>query len=237
MGKRGKEIDLVRCQSVRDLFLSGLTQREIGSRLNVSRQRINQILQQSGTNGRDGGIALRTTIKRRNDLVERQSYYNQSHGIEEHQFNHPFIKNLYRNYMSQKMSARKRGIKWDFEFWQWLDVWGSSNMLPFRGQGEGKYCMARIGDIGPYEKDNVYICTNLQNSKDVWANKSDMKIRLWSGKNKSWNNLTHCLHGHDRKIFFYRTPSGHPVCRACNSIATKKYYKKTLAIKKNMVYN
>jgi hypothetical protein len=76
-----------------------------------------------------------------------------------------------------------------------------------------------------------------QNSKDVWANKSDMKIRLWSGKNKSWNNLTHCLHGHDRKIFFYRTPSGHPVCRACNSIATKKYYKKTLAIKKNMVYN
>jgi hypothetical protein len=49
--------------------------------------------------------------------------------------------------------------------------------------------------------------------------------------------LTHCLHGHDRKIFFYRTPSGHPVCRACNSIATKKYYKKTLAIKKNMVYN
>lgn len=112
---------------------------------------------------------------------------------------------------SSPSCRRKRGIKWDFEFWQWLDVWGSSNMLPFRGQGKGKYCMARIGDIGPYEKDNVYICTNLQNSKDVWANKSDMKIRLWSGKNKSWNNLTHCLHGHDRKIFFLQDtirPSG-----------------------------
>jgi hypothetical protein len=232
MGKRGKEIDLVRCQSVRDLFLSGLTQREIGARLNVSRQRINQILQQSGTNGRDGGIAFRTTIKRRNDLVERQSYYNQSYGIEEHQFNHPFIKNLYRNYMSQKMSARKRGIKWNFEFWQWLDVWGSSNMLPFRGQGKGKYCMARIGDIGPYEKGNVYICTNSDNGKDIWSNKPDMQIRAFAGRKK---NTTHCKYGHDKSAYYYRLPSGRAVCKKCSSNATLKYRKKRLAIKKNMI--
>lgn len=58
-------------------------------------------------------------------------------------------------------------------FKEWLDIWVQSGHLADRGCGLGKYCMARIGDIGPYECGNVEIIPFEQNSADGHLGKKE----------------------------------------------------------------
>lgn len=62
-----------------------------------------------------------------------------------------------QKYNWQKQKAKKRGIAWEIEFSDWIDVWRSSGKMALRGRGAGKYVMARHGDVGPYSKANVAI--------------------------------------------------------------------------------
>lgn len=47
-----------------------------------------------------------------------------------------------------------------------MSVWLESGKYHLRGNKPGQFVMARHGDVGPYAKDNVYICEYLQNLKD-----------------------------------------------------------------------
>jgi hypothetical protein len=70
-------------------------------------------------------------------------------------------------FLVQRTSAAVRGIVWDLSFNNWMEIWRESGHLAQRGRGDGKYCMARFGDTGPYSVGNVYITTHNQNSKDM----------------------------------------------------------------------
>ena len=60
-------------------------------------------------------------------------------------------------YMTHKRNAKKRNIDFFLTFDEWLDIWNKSGKLHLRGRKKGQYCMARIGDVGPYMVGNVYI--------------------------------------------------------------------------------
>jgi hypothetical protein len=61
--------------------------------------------------------------------------------------------NIHRN------DAKKRGIRFELTFDQWLKIWQDSGHLGQRGKNRNQYCMARFGDQGPYSVDNVEIKT------------------------------------------------------------------------------
>lgn len=70
----------------------------------------------------------------------------------------------------QKISAKFRGVGWDFSFDEWLQIWEKSGRIELRGKGKGKYVMARFGDIGPYSPSNVEIILCEKNTSDCRTN-------------------------------------------------------------------
>jgi len=74
-------------------------------------------------------------------------------------------KRIMDNYCGQKSMAKKRGIAWEFTFESWLAWWGDDYAL--RGQGRGKLCCARFGDLGPYSPDNCKKITHEQNARET----------------------------------------------------------------------
>ena len=64
-------------------------------------------------------------------------------------------------YNSQKSGAKKRGIEWNFNFESWLDWWGDD--IHKRGRSKGCLVMARTGDVGAYQPDNVRKTTHEEN--------------------------------------------------------------------------
>lgn len=70
-------------------------------------------------------------------------------------------------YITHKHNAQRRKVPWEFTFETWWDMWEKSGKWELRGRGEGKYCMARKGDIGPYNPGNVEIKLSVDNSKEA----------------------------------------------------------------------
>ena len=98
--------------------------------------------------------------------------------------------NYKKCYKSQKESAAKRGIDWQFEnFAEWLEWWG--NDIKLRGRGRGKLVMARRDDVGPYHPDNVFKCLHEDNVRAVDRSKSNekrsntLKGRVFSEEHKN----------------------------------------------------
>lgn len=83
------------------------------------------------------------------------------------------IKQIKKAYKSQKESAAKRGIEWQFTVEEWTAWWGDDFAL--RGRGRGRLVMARHGDIGPYHPDNVFKCLFEENARMVDRSKSNHK--------------------------------------------------------------
>lgn len=71
-------------------------------------------------------------------------------------------------YNSHKSNAKVRGIEWLFTFETWVKVWVDSGKWEQRGNRKGQYCMARIGDKGPYSPNNVVIKTTEENKKEAY---------------------------------------------------------------------
>ena len=69
-----------------------------------------------------------------------------------------------KNYRAQKYHAQRRGIQFNITYQDWLSWWGAD--INRRGNNSNDLCMARYGDTGPYELDNVYKTTIAQNLKD-----------------------------------------------------------------------
>jgi len=68
-------------------------------------------------------------------------------------------------YQNHKASAKQRGIEFLLTYEQWIGIWTDSGRLLERGRAANEFCMARIGDSGPYAVGNVHICTNAENAK------------------------------------------------------------------------
>ena len=61
------------------------------------------------------------------------------------------------DYSAQKGMAKQRGISWEMDFYQWLQIWEDSGQLHNRGVRKGQWVMCRPNDTGPYSPENVRI--------------------------------------------------------------------------------
>lgn len=73
----------------------------------------------------------------------------------------------------QRSAAKQRGIEWLISFDDWCAVWMDSGKWSLRGRNKGKYCMSRIGDAGPYSKENVFIQLHGMNTTDAHKGRKD----------------------------------------------------------------
>ena len=67
-----------------------------------------------------------------------------------------------RAFKAQVDSSKQRGIEFLFTYPRWVAWWEAQlgpDWFNKRGKGKGKYCMARIGDEGPYVEWNVVCMT------------------------------------------------------------------------------
>ena len=68
-------------------------------------------------------------------------------------------------FLMQRSRAKRRGIGWDLSYEDWCFLW--KDKWHQRGNCSGQYCMARIGDVGPYSLLNVIIKTVNENSSEA----------------------------------------------------------------------
>ena len=66
-------------------------------------------------------------------------------------------------YGNAKRHALERGVEWHLSFQEWYDWWQATGHYHERGPRANQYCMARIGDVGPYALDNIKCITNREN--------------------------------------------------------------------------
>jgi len=72
-------------------------------------------------------------------------------------------------YRNHKDNATRRGHEFLLTFEEWFEIWEKSGHLHERGLGNGKYCMGRFGDEGPYAVGNVKIISWEENEAELWA--------------------------------------------------------------------
>lgn len=92
--------------------------------------------------------------------------------------------------------AKFRKIEWLLTYEEWLQIWNDSGRWDQRGRGTGKYCMSRVGDTGPYSKDNVYINECVMNSGDKFRGTKQSQETI-AKKSKS---LTGVKHSPERRL-------------------------------------
>ena len=148
-------------------FKDGLSMPDIAASHGVTRQRIQQILKANNLSRKDGGAYLRGVAVRTAQIAERNSRYMDKLGCTYGEYRAIPVE-ARRAYQYQFRNARVRKIGWAFTLYTWWCIWKESGKWSERGRGFG-YCMARIGDIGVYSPDNVYICTGSQNMRDYYA--------------------------------------------------------------------
>jgi hypothetical protein len=181
--------DQERRERMAELYRSGQTLQQIGDEYGITRERVRQLIGYLGLNGQSGGLRLRAIIKAKQKHEQRaakeEAKYRRVFGCSKDVFLEidpiPFVFSNKRRYLkkspgaayfNQKRNAEVRGILWEFNLPDWWRVWRESGKWPKRGRGKG-YCMARIGDSGPYSVENVYICTIGQNFSDSYL------VRPW----------------------------------------------------------
>jgi hypothetical protein len=67
------------------------------------------------------------------------------------------LRALLQRFFEQRQAAKQRGVAWQLDFWQWLEIWESSGHLYERGRRKGEFQMCRTNDLGPYCSSNVRI--------------------------------------------------------------------------------
>ena len=164
-------------------YRAGDTLQTIGGRWGVTRERVRQRLAKHGITQFDGGwrvgAADRAAARESRRVAYRagveQRFWarwgmskDEARAISPLPFSHPH--HPFGLYGQQRNSARRRHIGWEITFPEWWAIWSGSGRWEHRGRGQG-YCMARLGDVGPYAVGNVYICTIGQNASDSYITK------------------------------------------------------------------
>lgn len=87
------------------------------------------------------------------------------------------ISNYKKAYTVQKHDAKRRDIKFNLTFAEWMKIWTDSGHLSERGRRRGQYVMSRHGDTGPYSVDNVSIKKTEDNIKEFVVT-DDMRNKM-----------------------------------------------------------
>lgn len=163
-------------------YRAGDTLELIGSRYQMTRERIRQVLKKNGVLSDEGGQAIRSFLKTETRVKMQQAALLRAEKIARKRWGIPAdeyralvskygntstSKSPLNRYKQQKRSAHTRVIEWKLSFREWWDIWQKSGKWDQRGKGS-RYGMARIGDSGPYAVGNVEIITGKQNSSDSY---------------------------------------------------------------------
>lgn len=76
-------------------------------------------------------------------------------------------------FSEQRANAKQRGIPFSFTYESWVAWWTEQlgeDWAEKRGRAGDKYCMARMGDEGPYTPGNVKCIRFSENLADAAAN-------------------------------------------------------------------
>ena len=237
---------------MREWFLDGKTLQEIADFQEppISRERVRQLLKKYfGITKIDGGKFVNCTPKKIANEIElknkRQDRLTARYAVHFLCNRDDFIKyqgkdwsqterkegargNFANAYFEQRNNAKLRNIGWDITFPEWCEIWLSSGRWELRGRGKG-YCMTKIGDTGPYSKDNVEIKTIGQNFSDSFLKHSQADRRAKAaanGKHIIGVLQTHCKRGHELSGDNIAIFSSGRQCKACRKIRYLKYYTK-----------
>jgi len=212
------------------LYKQGKTLESIGNEVGLSRERVRQIMKQYNID--NGGLAIRKLLKSQDAHLENESKkakrekrifdaYNISVDLYKKicsEFGSPSNqKSPLFKYSRHKANSKKRGIPFQITFADWWKVWEESGKWNERGRGHG-YVMARYGDTGGYEIDNVYICTSSQNAADQYHSG---KVRKVPQKNLDGK----CKRGHEfDKIVVKENGTTYRTCTICQAMRAKMYH-------------
>ncbi len=134
----------------------------------VTRERIRQIVAESGCSPEDGGRAHRIRQEADLRLKLRDEDCIERWGCNREVYSRIKGRGGVSAFSQQRANARTLGIPWRMTLPQWWDVWEKSGHWEQRGRGRDRYCMARYYDVGSYSPRNVRIVTNHANLKERW---------------------------------------------------------------------
>ena len=109
------------------------------------------------------------------DLEVRKAYhtlYNKNLSVEQRKQKAErqklWWKTDYGQYKSHQRRASRSNIPFEISFDDWLTIWKTSGH--YEERSPTGYVMCRVGDEGPYAKDNVFIAKASDNKRDAWFN-------------------------------------------------------------------
>ena len=181
--KRLAFIEAERASAMASLYRDGKILQEIGDQYGMTRERVRQIITKHfGSLAIEGGKSKRAADRRADRHARKDAQYMASHGCTFSQYvsvrrmaNRLIKAGVSRErtpigaFNTQRCSARRRGIEWQFKFWDWWQFWLASGKWDKRGCAAESFVMCRYGDIGPYAPGNVYIATLSQNTTHYQA--------------------------------------------------------------------
>lgn len=218
-GKQHLRVDPARHQYMVEQFRNGRTLEDIGAEFSITRERVRQILVKNGITKMDGGMAMRSfrniddkIAKRIRYTEHRNATLMQRYGLTLDEYRSHVAqfgsrskpKSPLTKFVIQRKSAKARGIGWELGFKEWWTIWQESGKWALRGRGQG-YCMARIGDDGPYADGNIYITTSIENSSTGGQRKSDAMPLGVRKRNRKYS-ANRMLNGKKIWIGLYDTP-------------------------------
>ena len=162
----GLLMDKIRKNYIIARYARGSTLQEIGDLFGITRERVRQIIRNSGFKG-VGGLAVQTQRNLEERARARDQKYLCSKGCS---WNEYIVLRAMKGptiaFSQQRNNAAIRGIRWELNLWQWWSVWKQSGHWEDRGRKSGQYVMCRKGDKGAYKTGNVYISTCNDNCKE-----------------------------------------------------------------------
>lgn len=178
-----------RSETMAILYRNGYTLQQIGDQYEITRERVRQIItKRHGLTREHGGARLVLQRNKEKSRLRFEAKCQRKYGCGAEQYKMLLAKRTdelkagkgYRRtpfgaFQTQRRGAKRRGIGWELDLWQWWSIWVASGKWAERGSGQG-YVMCRRGDEGPYATDNVFIAPARENNSDRKGKTSGLPI-------------------------------------------------------------
>lgn len=158
--------DKKRLDDMAILANSGWTLKKIGEKYSITEQAVYYLFKKWSIRIERPKKETKMQAKQ----AEREILSMRLHGLSTDELKKFRQSGVTKAYLQHKKNAARRGISWEFNLATWSKVWMESGRLNDRGNTNGKFVMARFGDLGPYSESNVEIITINQNSYDARIN-------------------------------------------------------------------